>query len=69
MTEQSGRFSMKSVVPGDYKAFAFEEVGRGAYLNPDFLQAFEDRGQTVHLAEGDSVNVRLEEIPASESSQ
>jgi protocatechuate 3,4-dioxygenase beta subunit len=68
VTDQSGRFSMKSVVPGDYKVFAFEDLERGASLNPDFLQPFEDRAQTVHLQEGADLNVRLEAIPASETS-
>jgi hypothetical protein len=69
MTDQSGRFSMKGIVPGDYKIFAFEELERGASLNPEFLQPFEDRSRTVHLREGGELNVRLEAIPASETSQ
>jgi protocatechuate 3,4-dioxygenase beta subunit len=68
MTDQSGRFFMKGVIPGDYKVFAFEDLDRGASLNPDFLQPFEDRAQTVHLQEGADLNVRLEAIPASETS-
>jgi hypothetical protein len=68
MSDQSGRFSMKNVVPGDYKVFAFEDLERGAPLNPDFLRPFEDRGRSVHLQEGGDMNVRLEAIPASETS-
>jgi protocatechuate 3,4-dioxygenase beta subunit len=67
-TDQSGRFSMRSLIPGDYKIFAFEDVERGAYLNPDFLQPFEDRGQAVHLSEGAHLSLHLEAIPASETS-
>jgi 5-hydroxyisourate hydrolase-like protein (transthyretin family) len=69
MTDQSGRFSIKGIVPGDYKIFAFEDLERGGSLNPDFLQPFEDRSHTVHLQEGGDLNVRLEAIPASETSQ
>jgi len=68
MTDQSGRFFMKSVIPGDYKVFAFEDLERGASLNPDFLQPFEDRAQIVHLQEGADLNLRLQAIPASETS-
>ena len=68
MTDQSGRFTISNVIPGDYKIFAFEELDRGASLNPDFLQPFEDRSQSVHLQEGGDLNVRLEVIPASEMS-
>jgi len=68
MTDQSGRFTISNVIPGDYKVFAFEELDRGVSLNPDFLQPFEDRSQSVHLQEGGDLNVRLEIIPASEVS-
>lgn len=67
MTDQSGRFVMRGIVPGDYMVLAFEDLERGAYLNPDFLQQFEDRGESVHLQEGGYLNVRLDVIPASET--
>ncbi|MGA8432762.1 MAG: carboxypeptidase regulatory-like domain-containing protein [Candidatus Sulfotelmatobacter sp.] len=67
-TDQSGRFAISNVIPGDYKVFAFEELDRGASVNPDFLQPFEDRSQSVNLQEGGDLNVRLEIIPASEMS-
>jgi hypothetical protein len=68
MSDQSGRFSLRNIIPGDYKIFAFEDLERGAYLNPDFLLPFEDRAQTVHLQEDGYLSVRLEAIPASETS-
>jgi large repetitive protein len=67
-TDQSGRFSMRGIIPGDYRVLAFEDLERGAYLNPDFLQRFEDSGESVQLQEGANLNVRLDVIPASETS-
>jgi len=37
---------------GDYKLFAWETVEEGAYRSPDFLRSYEDRGQAVHVDEG-----------------
>ncbi len=68
LTDQSGRFSMKSIIPGDYKILAFEGVDRSFLADPDFLQRFEDRGESVHLQEGDTLNISLDAIPADESS-
>jgi protocatechuate 3,4-dioxygenase beta subunit len=66
-TDQSGRFTIRGIIPGDYRVLAFEDLERGAYLNPDFLQEFEDRGESVSLQEGGYLSVRLEVIPASET--
>jgi Carboxypeptidase regulatory-like domain len=68
ITDQSGHFSMKSVIPGDYRILAFEGVDRTLLMDPDFLQRFEDQGESMHLQEGDSLNVSLDAIPADESS-
>ena len=67
-TDQSGRFSIKGIVPGDYKVLALEGFERGPLADPDFLQQFEDRGEAVHLQEGGTVNVSLDAILAEETS-
>jgi len=67
-TDQSGRFSMISVIPGDYKVFAFEDSEDNDYLNPEFLQPFEPRGESVHLEDRGYLKVRLDVISATESS-
>jgi protocatechuate 3,4-dioxygenase beta subunit len=64
-TDANGKFTIASVTPGDYKLFAWEEVDRGAYLDPDFLQSYEDSGQSVKVEEGGSSNVQLELIPTN----
>ncbi len=42
-----GAFTMRSVVPGEYKIFAWESIPGGAYLNADFLKKYEDSGRAV----------------------
>lgn len=66
MSDQSGRFSINNIVPGDYKAIALINPERGALYDPDFLQQFADRGETLHLQEGSAVTVTLDAIPADE---
>ena len=66
LTDSSGRFNISSITPGDYKLFAWEEIERGMYLDPDFIQPYEDSGKSVHVEEGSNLNLQLELIPASD---
>ncbi len=66
VTDQLGRFAMRNVVPGDYTIFAWEQIDRGAYFDPEFLARYEDRGKAVHVEEGGQVSVKLDLIPAAE---
>ena len=67
LTDSGGRFTISSVIPGDYKLFAWEEIERGMYLDPDFLQTYEDSGKTAHVEEGSNLNLQLDLIAASDS--
>jgi uncharacterized protein (DUF2141 family) len=67
LTDQSGRFVMRNIAPGDYTLFAWEQVERDAYLDPDFLGQDDDRGQAVHIEEGGHLSVQLDAIPAAET--
>ena len=66
-TDSGGRFAISSVTPGDYKLFAWEEIERAMYLDPDFLQSYEDSGKPVHLDENSSIDMQLDLISASNS--
>ena len=47
-TDPSGRFRIDRVPPGDYRAFAWQEISDGAWQDPDFMQGQEvqrDAGQ------------------------
>jgi 5-hydroxyisourate hydrolase-like protein (transthyretin family) len=66
VTDSGGRFTLSSVTPGDYKLFAWEQIERGMYLDPDFLQSYEDSGKPVRVEEGSNLNLQLDLIPASD---
>jgi hypothetical protein len=44
---QDGQFRFKSVPPGEYKLFAWEDVESGAWLDPDFMKPLDDWGHAV----------------------
>ena len=67
MADDSGRFSIRGVVPGDYKLFAWESVPPNAFLNTGFLAAFEERGRPIHVTQGGTVEMDIAPIPAVET--
>jgi hypothetical protein len=62
--DASGRFGIRGVVPGDYKLFAWETLATNAFLNASFLAAFEERGRSIHVAQGGTVEMEVAVIPA-----
>jgi carboxypeptidase family protein len=66
VTDQSGRFTLRGLPPGDYTLLAWESVDGEAYYNPEFLKAYVGRGKALHVNEGDRVSVQLKAIPAPE---
>jgi hypothetical protein len=52
VSDQSGRFVIGGVVPGDYVVFAWQDIERGQYLDPDFIQQYEEVGRPIHVEEG-----------------
>ena len=62
-SDRQGRFALQNIIPGDYEVFAWQDVERGRYLDPDFLGQFEDQGKAVTLKDGANLNLRLEVIP------
>ncbi len=64
-TDQNGNFTIRSVLAGEYKIFAWEEVEPGAYVDPDFLKDFETRGETVRVQKGSQNAVTVRMIPGA----
>jgi hypothetical protein len=62
-TDAAGRFQIKGLPPGDYKAFAWAGVERDAWMDPFFLRANEERGAAIHVDEGQTRNTDLILIP------
>jgi len=65
-SDQSGQVVFTGVAPGDYKVIAWEDVPQGAYLNADYVQPYEDRGQSVHVDRTSSVSAQLKVIPRNQ---
>ena len=64
-TDQYGRFTLKNLTPGDYKAFAWEDVEPGAWMDPEFMKPLDSKGESVTVRESSASNVQLTMIPAS----
>ena len=69
VADQSGRFSLRGLRPGDYTVFAWESVDGEAYYNPDFLKLYEGRGSAMHVSEAERKSLQLEAIPESAPSE
>lgn len=63
VTDQSGRFTLRGIRPGDYTLFAWQTVEGDAYFNSAFLKSYEQQGTALQLSEGDRKNLQLEVIP------
>jgi hypothetical protein len=64
VSDAKGHFTLRGVGPGDYKLFAWEQLTPGADENPDFIVAYESRGQAITVTPGPSLNVSVDLIPA-----
>jgi hypothetical protein len=64
-TDQNGSYLVKNIPPGEYKAFAWEDIDPGAYTDPEFLKPFESKGEAVTISESDQKSVSLTMIPAA----
>jgi hypothetical protein len=62
-TDINGRFRIQGIPPGNYKAFAWEEVERDIWQNPEFMLAIEGRGMPVDIRETTQTTVDLTVIP------
>jgi hypothetical protein len=63
-SDPAGRFTLRNISPGEYKVFAWEQIEEGgAYMDPEFMKPFEDKGQAVTIREGDKPEIQLNVIP------
>jgi hypothetical protein len=63
-TDSSGQFTFKSVTPGEYRVYAWEEAEYGAWMDPDFMKPLESRGEAVSIQEGGRQAIQVNLIPA-----
>jgi len=57
---------METVVPGNYKLFAWEDSEPFAYMDPDFLRKYEESGTSVRVSASETVTVEAKIIPAGQ---
>jgi hypothetical protein len=65
-SDQNGHFVIRSVPPGDYKLFAWEDLEPFAYSDPDILRRYEALGLSVKVAESAKLTVEAKIIPAGQ---
>jgi hypothetical protein len=63
-TDATGRFRLDGIPPGDYKAFAWEDVETGAWQDPDFLNRYEEIGRVLRLPEKGQATAEIVVMPA-----
>jgi hypothetical protein len=62
-TDESGQFQLRGVAPGDYIAYAWEDVDPGAWFSPVFMRLYENAGQKVRIGEAQKQTVEIRAIP------
>jgi hypothetical protein len=62
-TDIYGRFHIQGIPPGSYKVFAWEEVEKDIWQNPEFMLAIEGRGAPVDIQVTSQSSVDVQVIP------
>ncbi len=63
-SDQAGVFRLRGIPPGEYRAFAWENVQYGVYEDPEIFKTIESAGVKLKLGEGEAQTIRLEVLPA-----
>src|SRR5262249_22445252 len=64
ISDQNGHFQMKTIVPGEYKLFVWDDIEPFAYMDPDFLRKYESLATPVTVSESGKLNFEVTVIPA-----
>jgi hypothetical protein len=64
--DKTGQFAIRSVPPGDYKVFAWEDMEPFAYFDPDFLSKYEDLGTSVLISESRRLMIEVKSAPVGQ---
>jgi protocatechuate 3,4-dioxygenase beta subunit len=63
-SDQYGNFTFNRVTPGEYQAYAFEDVQYGQWFDPEWMKTYEGKGETLTAKEATPVALKLTMIPA-----
>jgi len=66
--DTSGAYSVGGLPPGDYLAYAFEDLEPGASEDPEYLKAFETRASKVTIQAGGNETLKLTAIGSDQQS-
>jgi protocatechuate 3,4-dioxygenase beta subunit len=66
LSDQSGRFTLRGLPPGQYILLAWESVDEGAYYNPEFIEGFAGQGKAIVVGEGEKKSMQVYVIPSAE---
>jgi len=66
VSDQSGRFVLRGVIPGAYTLLAWESMDGDDYYNPEFLRGYEGEGKALPVGEGDHVSLQLKAVNGGE---
>jgi len=69
VSDQSGRFTLHGISPGDYTLLGWESVDGAPYYDPEFLKSCEGQGSTLHVSEGDRKSVQVQAIAEAEEQE
>jgi len=58
-TDQFGNFNIRSIAPGDYKIFAWEDVPDNIWTYADFLKGDETRGKVIRIGSSSGEKTEL----------
>jgi hypothetical protein len=61
--DQSGRFLMRGITPGDYKILAWETMDNYGYFDPDLLRRSDGLGKSLQIGESSRTSIEVKIIP------
>ena len=64
-SDQNGHFTMRTIAPGDYKIFAWEDAEPGTYNDPEFLRNYEALATPAKVSESATLNLAVKVLPAN----
>jgi hypothetical protein len=62
-SDDSGRFKLSGIAPGDYSLFAWEDIENGLWQDPEFIRRHETSGKAVRILENGRETVETVAIP------
>jgi hypothetical protein len=62
-TDDSGRFHLQGIAPGDYSLFAWEDVEEGQWQDAEFLKRHESAARSFRISESSRETIETVAIP------